>query len=116
NGAVRIERQFGSFTRSLTLPKGVDAESIDASFDRGVLEIHIPKPQADKPRKVAISVGSLEPTEMATLRGLSACGFGMWISSTPRSKLASMLSASTPLGNVSERVKLPNWRSMRTAP
>jgi HSP20 family protein len=56
-GYYRVERASGSFSRSLTLPEGVDPESVKASFDRGVLEVRIPKPEAKKPRKVAISVG-----------------------------------------------------------
>jgi HSP20 family protein len=56
-GVVRVERAYGSFARSLTLPEGVDPESLAASFDRGVLEVRIPKPEERKPRKVAISVG-----------------------------------------------------------
>jgi HSP20 family protein len=57
-GWYRIERSFGSFRRSLTLPDGVDAEAISASFDRGVLEVRIPKPAERKPRRVQISAGS----------------------------------------------------------
>jgi HSP20 family protein len=56
-GYYRVERASGSFSRSLTLPEGVDPEAVSASFDRGVLEVRIPKPEARKPRKVAISVG-----------------------------------------------------------
>ena len=50
-GYRRVERASGSFSRSLTLPEGVDAEAVTASFDRGVLEIRIPKPEQRKPRK-----------------------------------------------------------------
>lgn len=57
-GYYRVERSSGSFRRSLRLPEGVDAESITASFDRGVLEVVVPKPVQAKPRKVQISVGS----------------------------------------------------------
>jgi HSP20 family protein len=57
-GWYRIERAFGSFRRSLTLPDGVDAERTSASFDRGVLEVRIPKPEERKPRRVEISAGS----------------------------------------------------------
>jgi HSP20 family protein len=60
-GYFRVERAFGAFSRSLTLPDGVDPESVQANFDRGVLEIRIPKPQQRKPRKVAISVGDSTP-------------------------------------------------------
>lgn len=55
-GFYRIERSSGSFTRSLTLPEGVDADSIKATFNNGVLEVRIPKPEERKPRRVAISV------------------------------------------------------------
>jgi HSP20 family protein len=57
-GWYRIERSFGSFNRSLTLPDGVDAEGISAEFDRGVLEVRIPKPEERKPRRVAIRATS----------------------------------------------------------
>ena len=56
-GYYRVERASGAFARSLTLPEGVDPEAVAASFDRGVLEVRIPKPEERKPRKVAISVG-----------------------------------------------------------
>ena len=58
DGFHRVERSYGSFRRSLALPEGVDAEAIKASFDRGVLDVRIPKPEERKPHKVAISVGS----------------------------------------------------------
>jgi len=54
-GFVRVERASGAFRRSLTLPKGVDAEAVTASFDRGVLEVRIPKPEERKPRRIAIN-------------------------------------------------------------
>ena len=56
-GYHRVERAFGSFSRSLTLPDGVDAEAVTAAFDRGVLEIRIPKPEQRKPRKIEIGIG-----------------------------------------------------------
>ena len=56
-GFYRVERASGSFRRSLTLPEGVKLEHIAANFDKGVLEIRIPKPEERKPRKVSISVG-----------------------------------------------------------
>jgi HSP20 family protein len=60
-GYYRVERATGSFRRSLRLPEGVDAEAITASFDRGVLEVSVPKPEQPKPRKVQISVAGAEP-------------------------------------------------------
>ncbi|MBV9416418.1 MAG: Hsp20/alpha crystallin family protein [Solirubrobacterales bacterium] len=61
-GYYRVERASGSFSRSLTLPEGVDAEGIQASFDNGVLEVRIPKPEQHKPRKVQILVGGAAKT------------------------------------------------------
>ena len=56
-GFYRLERAFGAFSRSLTLPKGINAENVTASFANGVLEVHIPKPAAAKPRRIEIAVG-----------------------------------------------------------
>jgi HSP20 family protein len=56
-GYYRVERASGAFSRSLTLPEGVDGDAITARFDKGVLEVRIPKPEARKPRKVQIQVG-----------------------------------------------------------
>lgn len=57
-GYYRVERSSGKFSRSLTLPEGVDPEAVSASFDNGVLEVRIPKPEQRKPHKVAIKVGN----------------------------------------------------------
>ncbi len=57
-GYYRVERASGNFSRSLTLPEGVDPEKVRASFDRGVLEVRIPKPEQRKPHKVTISAGT----------------------------------------------------------
>ena len=56
-GWYRVERSFGRFSRSLTLPEGVDADAVEAHFDKGVLEVRIPKPAERKPRRVAIKAG-----------------------------------------------------------
>ena len=53
-GWFRLERSYGSFSRSLTLPDGVDPDKIAATFDRGVLEVRIPKPEERKPRRISI--------------------------------------------------------------
>ena len=57
-GWYRVERSFGRFSRSLILPEGVDPEAVAAEFDKGVLEVRIPKPEERKPRRVAIKAGS----------------------------------------------------------
>ncbi|HET8977134.1 MAG TPA: Hsp20/alpha crystallin family protein [Solirubrobacteraceae bacterium] len=62
-GYYRVERSSGAFRRSLTLPEGVDASAVKATFDRGVLEVSIPKPEQRIPRKVQISVGGSAQTK-----------------------------------------------------
>ncbi len=62
DGFVRLERSFGTFSRSLTLPKGVDAEAVTAAFADGVLELRIPKPEQAKPRRINIAVGDRPQT------------------------------------------------------
>lgn len=54
-GYHRIERAVGRFSRTLTLPAGIDPDMVQARFDRGVLEVSIPKPAQKKPRKVQIN-------------------------------------------------------------
>jgi HSP20 family protein len=68
-GYYRVERSSGSFRRSLTLPEGVDPESVKATFDRGVLEVTIPKPAQQVPRKVQISVGGSAAGQQQTIEG-----------------------------------------------
>jgi HSP20 family protein len=50
------ERWAGSFERSLTLPSGVDTDKIKATFKNGVLEVHLPKVEKAKGKKVEIKV------------------------------------------------------------
>jgi HSP20 family protein len=62
-GYYRVERAFGTFSRSLTLPKGIDADGVSAQFDRGVLEVRIPKPEESKPRRIEIAGGGQQTIE-----------------------------------------------------
>jgi HSP20 family protein len=66
-GYYRVERASGAFSRSLTLPEGVKADAVKANFDRGVLEVRIPKPEERKPRKVSITVGGGESGNGGTI-------------------------------------------------
>lgn len=66
-----MERAFGSFARSLTLPRGVDPDAVEASFDRGVLEVRIPQPEQPeqrKPRRVAIATSNGEASSNGEAR------------------------------------------------
>ncbi len=62
-GYYRLERAFGMFSRSLTLPDGVDPDGVQAHFDRGELEIRIPKPEQKKPKTVQITLGTNPDTK-----------------------------------------------------
>jgi HSP20 family protein len=50
----RYERRFGAFSRSVTLPAGVSEDMIKASYDAGVLEIRVPKPEEQKPKRIPV--------------------------------------------------------------
>jgi HSP20 family protein len=50
----RIERSFGTFARSLRLPQTADTEKIEASFDKGVLTVSVPKTEQAKPRTIEV--------------------------------------------------------------
>ena len=63
HGWYRIERSFGSFNRSLSLPEHVDASGIKAEFKDGVLEVRIPKPEERKPRRIEIAGASQQTIE-----------------------------------------------------
>jgi HSP20 family protein len=65
-GWYRLERSYGSFSRSLTLPDGVDADKVEANFDRGVLEVRVPKPEERKPRRIAIGASEQKTIEGST--------------------------------------------------
>ena len=69
-GWYRLERSYGSFNRSLTLPDGVDADKVEANFDRGVLEIRVPKPEERKPRR--ISIGGTNGNGQKTIEGTTS--------------------------------------------
>jgi HSP20 family protein len=59
-GYHRVERAFGRFSRSLELPKGVEADSVSATFERGVLEVRMSKPEERRPTKIEIQSGDGE--------------------------------------------------------
>lgn len=52
----RVERAYGQFVRSFTLPNTVDVENIKASFKNGVLEVSLPKKEEIKPKHISIAV------------------------------------------------------------
>jgi HSP20 family protein len=56
----RIERSFGSFTRTFTLPRSVDGSRIEASYRDGVLDIEIPKKEESLPKQIQINVNTAQ--------------------------------------------------------
>src|SRR5712692_4050541 len=59
----RVERQYGSFTRSFTLPNTVDSEKVSANYDKGVLKITLAKKAEAKPKQIKVNVGSEKTLE-----------------------------------------------------
>jgi HSP20 family protein len=52
----RVERAYGRFERSFTLPEGADGTKITAEFKEGVLKVHLPKAENAKPKSVTVKV------------------------------------------------------------
>ena len=65
----RVERQYGSFTRTFTLPQTVDTENVAANYDKGVLKIALPKKAEAKPKQIKVNVGSEKAIEGKTTEG-----------------------------------------------
>lgn len=62
----RIERRFGSFQRTIGLPKSVQADAIKANLEHGVLKLEIPKAEEIKPRKISVNVTNGKTLENAS--------------------------------------------------
>ena len=61
----RVERMYGSFTRSFTLPNTVDPEQTNAHYDKGVLRIRVPMRAEAKPKQIKVSVVTSEAANPA---------------------------------------------------
>ncbi len=71
-GYYRVERSSGSFRRSVRLPEGVTPESVKATFERGVLEVTVPKPEQQGPHKVEITAGDGDNAPVAEVEAPAA--------------------------------------------
>ena len=60
----RVERRFGAFQRTISLPSTVKADQIQASLTNGVLRLEIPKAEEVKPRKISVNVGENKAIEV----------------------------------------------------
>jgi len=58
----RFERRFGTFSRTIGLPQGVNEDAVSAKYEHGVLEVHVRKPEQPKPRKIQIGLGNAQKT------------------------------------------------------
>jgi HSP20 family protein len=67
----RVERRYGAFRRSITLPAHVTAEGIQASFEDGVLQILVPKAEEAKPKRIQVRPGRMEVTAASSEGGSS---------------------------------------------
>jgi HSP20 family protein len=67
----RVERHYGSFTRSFTLPSSVDAGQVSAHYDKGILKISLAKKAESKPKQIKVNVGSEKVVE-AKVHGKAA--------------------------------------------
>jgi HSP20 family protein len=65
DNVYREEREYGSFCRSIPLPKGVKADDIKATFNNGVLEVTVPLPAAEKPSGRKIPIQDTAPAKSA---------------------------------------------------
>jgi HSP20 family protein len=55
DGFYRFERRYGTFARAVGLPQGIDQDQIAARYENGVLEVRVPKPEEQKPRRIELS-------------------------------------------------------------
>lgn len=58
DNCLRVERAYGWFTRSFSLPNTIDAEHFQAEYRNGVLSVHMPKREESKPKQIKVSVSS----------------------------------------------------------
>lgn len=59
-----VERSYGAFSRSFQLPQGLDESKIEASFDNGVLTVHVPKAALPQPKRIQINGGTSTRTRV----------------------------------------------------
>lgn len=62
DGFRRFESRCGTFSRTVGLPQGVSEDDITATYEDGVLEVRIPKPEQPKPKRVEIAAEGEQPT------------------------------------------------------
>src|ERR1700731_4004802 len=71
---LRVERAYGSFSRSFSLSNTVNTEAIKADYQNGVLTLHIPKREEAKPKQIKVTVGTQATSTSATGTQAAAAG------------------------------------------
>ncbi|MGA2457455.1 MAG: Hsp20/alpha crystallin family protein [Terriglobales bacterium] len=67
----RVERQYGSFTRTFTLPNTVNHDNVQADYDKGVLKIKLAKKAEAKPKQIKVNVGGQKTLEGKEPKGVT---------------------------------------------
>jgi HSP20 family protein len=68
----RIERRYGSFSRSFTLPNTIDTDSVNANYENGVLKVELAKREEAKPKQIKVGIGAKKAIEGLKAEGKSA--------------------------------------------
>ena len=68
----RIERRYGSFSRSFTLPNTIDTDSVNANYENGVLKVELAKREEAKPKQIKVGIGLKKAIEGVKAEGKSA--------------------------------------------
>ena len=61
---MRFERRYGTFSRAVGLPQSIDQSKITADYANGVLEVHVPKPEQQKPRRIQVAASGNQPADI----------------------------------------------------
>jgi HSP20 family protein len=86
------ERSYGSFSRSFTLPEGIDPDRIDANLNSGVLEVLIPKSKAEEPKRISVKRGESRAEEQGAQSSVRPQGTASGASGTGASTTAGQTS------------------------
>jgi len=68
----RIERRYGSFSRSFTLPNTIDTDSVNANYENGVLKVELAKREEAKPKQIKVGIGAKKAIEGVKAEAKSA--------------------------------------------
>jgi HSP20 family protein len=66
---ARLERRHGTFSRTIGVPQGIAEDAVKATYEQGVLTVHVGKPEQPKPRKIQIGLGD---SEQKTIEGTAS--------------------------------------------